>query len=175
MATHSGLLAAGGLLLWIASRARVWRVDSAGGDKTIVEAGVHAQRRDGVDQSMVQQREMELRIRRAEHHHENQDDLEERRQLAVDARGKGLVTPRQDDHHRNDENENIPAQYQDGQPPGKLFLEGQNDKRGREQKFIGDGKQLAWWLTILDRKSTRLNSSHRTISYAVFCLKKKNK
>src|SRR5207248_6943026 len=27
----------------------------------------------------------------------------------------------------------------------------------------------------LDRKSTRLNSSHRTISYAVFCLKKKNK
>src|SRR5207248_4073466 len=27
----------------------------------------------------------------------------------------------------------------------------------------------------LDRKSTRLNSSHRTISYAVFCLKKKIK
>ena len=27
----------------------------------------------------------------------------------------------------------------------------------------------------LDRKSTRLNSSHRTISYAVFCLKKKKK
>src|SRR5437867_6430116 len=25
-----------------------------------------------------------------------------------------------------------------------------------------------------DRKSTRLNSSHRTSSYAVFCLKKKN-
>src|SRR5207248_10369448 len=35
------------------------------------------------------------------------------------------------------------------------------------------------WLKVLpaastrDRKSTRLNSSHRTISYAVFCLKKK--
>src|SRR5437764_9429218 len=28
---------------------------------------------------------------------------------------------------------------------------------------------------ILDRKSTRLNSSHRCISYAVFCLKKKKK
>src|SRR5437867_10205266 len=26
---------------------------------------------------------------------------------------------------------------------------------------------------VEDRKSTRLNSSHRTISYAVFCLKKK--
>src|ERR1022692_3199337 len=29
-------------------------------------------------------------------------------------------------------------------------------------------------LSSLDRKSTRLNSSHLVISYAVFCLKKKN-
>src|SRR5256885_10835787 len=29
--------------------------------------------------------------------------------------------------------------------------------------------------TTLDRKSTRLNSSHLVISYAVFCLKKKKK
>src|SRR3712207_6884009 len=29
-------------------------------------------------------------------------------------------------------------------------------------------------LSVLDRKSTRLNSSHANISYAVFCLKKKN-
>src|SRR5207245_8528887 len=28
--------------------------------------------------------------------------------------------------------------------------------------------------TVSDRKSTRLNSSHGSISYAVFCLKKKN-
>src|SRR3712207_7234971 len=28
---------------------------------------------------------------------------------------------------------------------------------------------------VVDRKSTRLNSSHANISYAVFCLKKKNK
>src|SRR5256885_5357081 len=28
--------------------------------------------------------------------------------------------------------------------------------------------------SLLDRKSTRLNSSHLVISYAVFCLKKKN-
>src|SRR5437879_10963292 len=31
------------------------------------------------------------------------------------------------------------------------------------------------WFSAIDRKSTRLNSSHRCISYAVFCLKKKNK
>src|SRR2546421_5933255 len=29
--------------------------------------------------------------------------------------------------------------------------------------------------TVSDRKSTRLNSSHDQISYAVFCLKKKNR
>src|SRR5437867_4515252 len=32
--------------------------------------------------------------------------------------------------------------------------------------------EMEYWRA--DRKSTRLNSSHRTISYAVFCLKKKN-
>src|SRR5690606_41733708 len=31
------------------------------------------------------------------------------------------------------------------------------------------------WVERQDRKSTRLNSSHVKISYAVFCLKKKNK
>src|SRR3712207_8488630 len=30
-------------------------------------------------------------------------------------------------------------------------------------------------IDAVDRKSTRLNSSHANISYAVFCLKKKNK
>src|SRR5690625_4512443 len=32
---------------------------------------------------------------------------------------------------------------------------------------------VAWLFGSLDRKSTRLNSSHVAISYAVFCLKKK--
>src|SRR3712207_7205998 len=32
---------------------------------------------------------------------------------------------------------------------------------------------LVLLLNLLDRKSTRLNSSHANISYAVFCLKKK--
>src|SRR5260221_9551712 len=32
---------------------------------------------------------------------------------------------------------------------------------------------LAWYIAARDRKSTRLNSSHTVISYAVFCLKKK--
>src|ERR1035437_659464 len=36
-------------------------------------------------------------------------------------------------------------------------------------------RSLAARRTFIDRKSTRLNSSHANISYAVFCLKKKSK
>src|SRR5437764_1309150 len=44
----------------------------------------------------------------------------------------------------------------------------QNDQINSTQKrFVGR--------LLIDRKSTRLNSSHRCISYAVFCLKKKKK
>src|SRR5437762_12492033 len=43
--------------------------------------------------------------------------------------------------------------------------------RGEQDDLLfGKGGQK---LEYLDRKSTRLNSSHRCISYAVFCLKKK--
>src|SRR3712207_7070413 len=41
-------------------------------------------------------------------------------------------------------------------------------KKGNYVLVGGDWNQL-------DRKSTRLNSSHANISYAVFCLKKKKK
>src|SRR5436189_3214478 len=43
---------------------------------------------------------------------------------------------------------------------------------GHRRKLTADGLQSD---NESDRKSTRLNSSHRCISYAVFCLKKKNK
>src|SRR5947209_12411876 len=36
-------------------------------------------------------------------------------------------------------------------------------------------RTLSLAATAIDRKSTRLNSSHANISYAVFCLKKKKK
>src|ERR1035437_1018018 len=39
----------------------------------------------------------------------------------------------------------------------------------------GYAKVADFGIAVLDRKSTRLNSSHANISYAVFCLKKKDK
>src|SRR5260221_10501063 len=47
---------------------------------------------------------------------------------------------------------------------------------GRPEVLIHNGKLYEEDLgAALDRKSTRLNSSHTVISYAVFCLKKKKK
>src|SRR5690554_7247244 len=64
----------------------------------------------------------------------------------------------------------------------KLQLEAEIDDL--KTKEIQYAKEIAQWkeknqslklANSLDRKSTRLNSSHVRISYAVFCLKKKNK
>src|SRR5688572_31259824 len=44
----------------------------------------------------------------------------------------------------------------------------------RAARALGGGRPR-WCVAREDRKSTRLNSSHSQISYAVFCLKKKKK
>src|SRR3712207_7890636 len=48
---------------------------------------------------------------------------------------------------------------------------GEFRRRGQVREGQGGAQQLEH----RDRKSTRLNSSHANISYAVFCLKKKKK
>src|SRR5206468_8916429 len=59
---------------------------------------------------------------------------------------------------------------------GRSFLKGEGvwetDEIARwRQRKLG---VASLGVDALDRKSTRLNSSHDQISYAVFCLKKKN-
>src|SRR5437867_11609228 len=49
----------------------------------------------------------------------------------------------------------------------------QFDHLRRRHLDLGPQEELDGVSRDQDRKSTRLNSSHRTISYAVFCLKKK--
>src|SRR5690242_21043075 len=53
----------------------------------------------------------------------------------------------------------------------------ENGLKAKQRKHLGRFRQHQLWFPILlqDRKSTRLNSSHMSISYAVFCLKKKKK
>src|SRR3712207_8919198 len=55
-----------------------------------------------------------------------------------------------------------------------LAHQGESDPRGVEASPDGAGGRRRS-PPSLDRKSTRLNSSHANISYAVFCLKKKKK
>src|SRR5690349_22070235 len=60
-----------------------------------------------------------------------------------------------------------------GVPKGSRakYLERHSRGRGR----ITKATHTLWLVALTDRKSTRLNSSHVEISYAVFCLKKKKK
>src|SRR5688572_31470053 len=52
---------------------------------------------------------------------------------------------------------------------------GPSEARSRRARASGGGAPRALRKADTDRKSTRLNSSHSQISYAVFCLKKKKK
>src|SRR5690625_5307642 len=59
-------------------------------------------------------------------------------------------------------------------PPAPVVPTGDGGDIDYDEAF-GTGGAEAELLSRLDRKSTRLNSSHVAISYAVFCLKKKKK
>src|SRR2546429_5355341 len=58
----------------------------------------------------------------------------------------------------------------------RLGVDQRDENQDSEEDQLKHGRQQNRdRLLRLDRKSTRLNSSHGYISYAVFCLKKKNK
>src|SRR3712207_8728306 len=59
--------------------------------------------------------------------------------------------------------------------PGSVrsFIGSPREGVGRGSGLVVEGGGRAERVRELDRKSTRLNSSHANISYAVFCLKKK--
>src|SRR3712207_8239420 len=62
-------------------------------------------------------------------------------------------------------------------PYTTLFRSGVGDRVGvhdLERDALAQLRYLSFVLRARDRKSTRLNSSHANISYAVFCLKKQN-
>src|SRR2546430_12730925 len=54
--------------------------------------------------------------------------------------------------------------------PGPAVPQVRRCRRSRSEQPTAGGREPS----TADRKSTRLNSSHSHISYAVFCLKKKN-
>src|SRR5690349_23129941 len=55
------------------------------------------------------------------------------------------------------------------------LLQAWGDMLYRSKRYPESEAKLNECISLSDRKSTRLNSSHVEISYAVFCLKKKKK
>src|SRR3712207_6898771 len=66
-----------------------------------------------------------------------------------------------------DQGQRSPIAGEEGQSPNVDLR-----RRQRERARVASDQ---FQLLAVDRKSTRLNSSHANISYAVFCLKKKKK
>src|SRR5438034_5467223 len=61
--------------------------------------------------------------------------------------------------------------------PYTTLFRSKKGERCAVYRLVGAGRggaPIIAWCSRRDRKSTRLNSSHTVISYAVFCLKKKN-
>src|SRR5438067_1424427 len=69
--------------------------------------------------------------------------------------------------------------FRSGTPARKRFLPRKNGSGEPDQSFLDSlhnyPRDAVLRIRQGDRKSTRLNSSHVSISYAVFCLKKKKK
>src|SRR5690625_5326286 len=83
--------------------------------------------------------------------------------------GKGIINALKENGH-----EVIGIDFQPSEIDKIIQLDVELVFIGLHGKFGEDGR-IQGLLDMIDRKSTRLNSSHVAISYAVFCLKKKKK
>src|SRR5947209_12984582 len=64
--------------------------------------------------------------------------------------------------------------FRSGMPPVQKLYLAHDQSLHLDPRHPGPGRDAGRHLAFFqDRKSTRLNSSHANISYAVFCLKKK--
>src|SRR2546430_12627677 len=110
-------------------------------------------------------------------------------QMTPDAIAKGIITPNHSalgfEYQMLDDDRHVDGKIPSHRAGALYELVAPNaGKRLRpvgqwnESKTVFRGNHGEHWLNgakllELDRKSTRLNSSHSQISYAVFCLKKK--
>src|SRR5690242_21397775 len=77
----------------------------------------------------------------------------------------------------DDINQKLPQLVNFGAYPTTIYLGRDGRVRSVHAGFASQatGEEYVRLKAEVDRKSTRLNSSHMSISYAVFCLKKKNR
>src|SRR2546422_3069414 len=90
--------------------------------------------------------------------HGGEDTVVEQERQLLERAGHGVAVYQRSNH-----------EIQDCSAVGRLQLP------GRAVWATDSRRQIAELISQQDRKSTRLNSSHGYISYAVFCLKKKKK
>src|SRR5208282_1185848 len=97
-----------------------------------------AEESHAINKQMDDLHEVEVRIGSGKNDGEDQNDLNSRCQLPINAGWKRTITRDKQNHHGHHEDQYIAAKNNDREPPSDLFLKGQNNKRRRKQQFIGD-------------------------------------
>src|SRR5699024_11600107 len=96
----------------------------------------------------------------------------------LDSRSRNILD-HWDELYEEYQQDNVEVQVRDKTFKNEMFresLSGLQIPRIALPKTDNKGEQLKFGVrSVIDRKSTRLNSCHVSISYAVFCLKKKIK
>ena len=124
----------------------------SGGGERIVKTGHDAQHGHRINEEMVERPDSEEVVeqpdpvigkRGGQNYKKDQDDLGSRGELAVDAGRKRPVPGHQQNHDRDNEDQHVPAENEDSEPPGELLLEREDDEGRREQKLVGDGIEIS--------------------------------
>lgn len=107
-----------------------------------MESGDNRKSRDDVDEETIEHHKAWIGIRCAEDDCEDENYLKRRGELAQNARREGPISRDQDNDSGNDQDENVAAEHEDGEPPGEFLFERKDDERRREKKFVGDGIEI---------------------------------
>src|SRR5260370_20588013 len=118
---------------------RCGTAEVSGGGERIVEAGYDAQHRDRINEDVIKNARVIIGISRAKNYQEHQDDLGGGGQLAVNTGRKWPVAGDEQNHHGHNEDQDVPAENKDGEPPGQLLLKCEDEEGRREQEFGGGG------------------------------------
>ena len=108
----------------------------------VVEGGGGGTEGDDVDEGVVEEAPVELRVSGGQDDAEDEDDFEEGGELAEDAGGEGAVAGNEDDDGGDGEHEDVAADHDDGGPPGDAGFVGEDDEGRGEQEFVGDGVEV---------------------------------
>src|SRR5882672_6390004 len=117
--------------------------EAAGHRKRVVKAGEERDRRYSIDQHVIEVRQPVIGIRGGKNQSKNKNNLGSGCEFAQKAGGKRPIAGDKQDHRCHRQDQDIPAENQNRQPPRELLLEGKNDEGRGEQELVCKGIKIS--------------------------------